>query len=148
MRVVAEIVGLLGLIASLTFVGMEIRQNTVAVQSATIQAVSDQAMQLTLAMATDDQLPRLVHEMRQGGATQATLDTEDYLRLRLVVVAGLRRQENLFQQVQNGVLPPESLQNVSFSFYQNPFVRELWVTDRQYFDADFAQYWDGILSIT
>ena len=103
-------------------------------------------MQLTLAMATDDQLPRLVYEMRQNGATQATLSTDDYLRLRLVVVAGLRRQENLYQQVQNGVLSAGALRNVSFDFYTNPFVRELWVTDRQYFDSGFAEYWDDILS--
>ena len=146
-RVVVEVLGLLGVIASLAFVGMEIRQNTVAVRSATIQAVSDQAMQLTLSMATDEHLPQLVYEMRQNGVTQDELASEDRLRLRLVVVAGLRRQENLYLQVQNGTLPAESLQNVSFSFYRNAFVRELWASDREYFDPDFAQYWDQILSV-
>ena len=145
-RFVVEVVGLLGVIASLAFVGMEIRQNTVAVRSATIQAVSDQAMQLTLSMATDDHLPQLVHEMRRNGVTQADLDNQDRLRLRLVVVAGLRRQENLYLQVQNGTLPAAALQNVSFSFYRNAFVRELWASDREYFDPEFARYWDGILS--
>ena len=125
---------------------MEIRQNTVAVRAATIQAVSDQAMELTLSMATDEHLPRLVYEMRQNGVTRADLSTEDRLRLRLVVVAGLRRQENLYLQVENGTLHRAALQNVSFGFYRNPFVRELWASDRQYFDPAFALYWDDILA--
>jgi hypothetical protein len=146
MRIVVEVIGLIGLIASLGFVGLEIRQNTMAVRAATIQAVSDQAMELTLSMATDEQLPRLVYEMRQNGVTQADLSNEDRLRLRLAVVAGLRRQENLYLQVENGALPSDALKNVSFSFYRNPFVRELWASDRQYFDPDFATYWDEILA--
>lgn len=146
MRVVAEVVGLMGLIASLGFVGMEIRQNTMAVRSATIQAVSDQAMELTLAMATDDQLPRLVYQISRGGITEADLGGEDYMRIRLAVVAGLRRQENLYLQVQNGILPNSALDNVSFGFYKNAFVRELWATDAALFDPGFARYWEGILS--
>ena len=38
-----ELVGFVSVIASLIFVGMEIRQNTTAVRGATNQAISDQA---------------------------------------------------------------------------------------------------------
>jgi hypothetical protein len=145
-RFIAEMLGLVGLIASLGFVAMEIRQNTTAVRSATIQAISDQAMELTLSMATDDRLPRLVYEMTRGGITEADLSGEDYMRLRLAVVAGLRRQENLYLQVQNGVLPRAALGNVSFSFYTNAFAREIWATDSGRFDAGFAQYWSEVMT--
>lgn len=145
-RFVAEMVGLVGLVASLGFVGMEIRQNTTAVRSATIQAVSDQAMELTLSMATDAQLPRLVYDMTRGGITEADLGSEDYMRLRLAVVAGLRRQENLYLQVQNEVIPNSALDNVSFGFYRNAFVREIWATDAELFDPGFAEYWEAILA--
>ena len=145
-RFAAEIVGLVGLIGSLGFVGMEIRQNTTAVRSATIQAVADQTMDLTLSMATDDRLPQLVYEMTQNGVVRAELGAADFMRLNLVVVAGLRRQENLFLQVKSGVLQEESLGNVSFGFYQNAFVREYWAINRGLFDQGFAEYWDVILS--
>ena len=46
-------------IASLIFVGMEIRQNTTAVRGATNQAISDQATELYLAMATNRNLASL-----------------------------------------------------------------------------------------
>ena len=145
-RFVVEMLGLVGLIASLGFVAMEIRQNTTAVRSATIQAVSDQTMQLTLSMATDDQLPGLVYQMTRGGITEADLGGEDYMRLRFVVTAGLRRQENLYLQVQSGVLPRSALDNVSFGFYTNAFTREVWASDSGQFDAGFVQYWNEVMS--
>ena len=41
-----ELIGFISVIASLVFVGMEIRQNTTAVRGATNQAISDQALSL------------------------------------------------------------------------------------------------------
>ena len=145
LRFVTEVVGLSAVIASLGFVGMEIRQNTAAVRSATTQAVSDQAMELTLSMATDEHLPRLVSELHNG-LTRSDFDPQDYYRLRLVVIAGLRRQENLYAQVRSGVLDPAALRNVSFSFYQNPYVRELWAEIRDTFNPEFTCYWDEIVA--
>ena len=145
MRALAEALGIVALVASLGFVGMEIRQNTIAVRSATTQAISDQALELTLAMATDEHLPRLVYAMTQSGVTEADLETEDYMRLRLVVVGGLRRQENLYLQVQSGVLDEAALGNVSFGFYRTAFGRALWAEQRSVFDSDFAAYWDDVM---
>jgi hypothetical protein len=145
LRFVTEVVGLSAVIASLGFVGMEIRQNTAAVRSATTQAVSDQAMELTLSIATDEHLPRLVSELNNG-LTRSEFDPHDYYRLRLVVIAGLRRQENLYAQVRSGVLDPAALRNVSFSFYQNPYVRELWAEIRDTFNPEFTRYWDEIVA--
>jgi len=145
LKVAADVVGLVAVIATLVFVGMEIRQNTRAVRSATTQAISDQAMELTLSMATDEHLPRLVSDMVLNGITQRDLEPEDNMRLHLAVYAGLRRQENLYLQVQNDILPESALRNVSFPFYQNAYARELWESNRDRFDAGFASYWDGIL---
>ena len=141
----AEVLGVIGIIAGIGFLGFGIRQNTTAVRSATRQAVSDQAMELTLSMATDEHLPRLVNEM-ENGVTARDLDPVDIFRLRLVVTAGLRRQENLYLQVQAGVLDPSALSNVSFGFYNNAFVREHWGINRGYFNVDFARYWDDVLA--
>jgi len=145
LQVAAELVGLVAVVATLVFVGMEIRQNTRAVRSATTQAIADQSMELTLSMATDEHLPKLVSDMIFNGITQRDLEPEDDMRLRLVVNAGLRRQENLYLQVQNDVLPASALNNVGFQFYQNAYVRELWERIRDTFDEGFASYWDGIL---
>ena len=51
-RNILEIIGFFSVIASLVFVGMEIRQNTTAVRGATNQAISDQVSELLLTIAT------------------------------------------------------------------------------------------------
>lgn len=144
-RFIGEMVGLVAVVVSLGFVGFEIRQNTTAVKSATTQAISDQAMALTLAMATDEHLPSLVQKM-SSGTPPSEFSAEDRQRLQLVVVAGLRRQENLYAQVQAGVLDETALRNVSFDFYRNTFVNENWTQLREFFDSDFARYWDEVMS--
>lgn len=47
-RSIAEILGIIGVIGSLVFVALEIRQNTDAVRSATIQGVLDQSFAVNL----------------------------------------------------------------------------------------------------
>ena len=140
-----EVLGLISVVASLGFVALEIRQNTTAVRAATIQAVADQAMQLTLVLATDPHLPRLVREMIDG-AVRADLSVEDYARLSTAMSAGLRRMENVFLQVQTGTLKEGALRRVSIGFYRNPFGRELWATARGNYDPGFAKYWDATLA--
>ena len=55
-----EIIGLMGVISSLVFVGVEIRQNTAAVKGATHQTVSEQINELTLTIASDERLSKIV----------------------------------------------------------------------------------------
>ena len=62
-RAFIEIFGLISVIGSLLFVGVEISQNTQAVRGATHQAVSDQASELYLEIASDERLSRLAYEM-------------------------------------------------------------------------------------
>ncbi len=59
-RNIIEIIGFISVVGSLAFVGIEIRQNTSAVRGATNQAISDQASELYLAIATDRGLSSLV----------------------------------------------------------------------------------------
>ena len=61
-----ELIGFVSVIASLIFVGMEIRQNTTAVRGATNQAISDQATELYLAMATNRNLASLTVKLYDG----------------------------------------------------------------------------------
>lgn len=141
-----ELAGLIGVIASLAFVGLEIRQNTRAVRAATIQAVSDQAMDLTLSLANDEHFPRLVTLMVEDGVVRADLSREDARRLIFVVVAGMRRMENVYLQVEAGILDEGALGRTTVGFYRNPFVRELWAATREDYDPGFAVYWEGMIT--
>ena len=54
--------GAIGVVASLIFVGLEVRQNTAAVRGATYQSVADASLQQLQLWADNDKL--LEHEVR------------------------------------------------------------------------------------
>ena len=55
-REVFEIFGLIGVIGSLIFVGVEVRQNTAEIRGSTHQSVSEQVNELYLTIAEDERL--------------------------------------------------------------------------------------------
>ena len=94
-RNILEIIGFFSVIASLVFVGMEIRQNTTAVRGATNQAISDQVSELLLTIATDRNLAVLVTKLYED-APREDFDSIDDMQLFMTVMTGLRRVENIF----------------------------------------------------
>ena len=140
-----RLLGALGVIASLIFVGVEIRQNTAAVRSATIMDTSNQVMTLLLTLATDDDLTRIYAELNAENLGLDSLDPQDAIRFSMFVVAGLRRVENVFLQVDQGVLNPTALGQVGMSFYQLRAAREVWALIRLDVAEEFTTYWDEAL---
>ena len=57
---VAEAIGLVGVVASLIFVGFEVRQNSVATRASTNAAVADAYVELNLVLASSPELARAV----------------------------------------------------------------------------------------
>ena len=95
-----ELIGFISVIASLVFVGMEIRQNTTAVRGATNQAISDQASELYLTIATERNLAGLVKKLYDVVPREA-FGPIDNMQLFMTVMTGLRRVENIFLQYSN-----------------------------------------------
>ena len=58
-----EILGILAIIGSLIFVGIEIRQNSLEIRASTHQSVSEQVTKLYLHIAGDERLSKLVSGM-------------------------------------------------------------------------------------
>ena len=143
-RTVIEIIGFLSVVGSLAFVGVEIRQNTSAVRGATNQAISDQVGELMLTIATDDNLARLVKRLYDG-ETQDQFDPVDDMRLYMTIMTGLRRVENIFLQLEDGILDERAFDRIGLSFYRSNYGREIWQANRQFFDREFVPFFDELL---
>jgi hypothetical protein len=128
----------IGVIASLVFVGVEIRQNTRAVQSTTAQAISDQAFAFNQMLAQDDDWIRIYSFLLAGG-TRAELSSEDQYRHRAFLSAGLRVMENRFRQVQLGVIDASELEvgggTRNTEWYRSDHWLDFWK------DTDQASRW-------
>ena len=66
-RAIAELVGLAGIIGSLIFVGLEVRQGATATRSSTVLQLKDSWVQLNLANATSLELAQAWEQLEDKG---------------------------------------------------------------------------------
>jgi len=103
-KVASEIGGALVVLVGLIFVGMELRQNTAAVEAASIQSLTDASNEFILTIAADPDLARV---MKAGDADPGSLDELDYYRFFLLVRSRWLRMQNAYSQYERGTLSEE-----------------------------------------
>ena len=143
-RAFIEIFGLISVIGSLLFVGVEISQNTQAVRGATHQAVSDQASELYLEIASDERLSRLAYEMLVMNIKRDELSTTDQMSLDFIQLMGFRRVENIFLQYKNGILSEDAINRIGMDSYRKAFSRDSWEMFKTGFDPHFVIFFEEL----
>ena len=144
-RQIFELTGLISVVFSLIFVGFEIRQNTRAVRSATYIAISNQVIGISRDIATDERLSRLTHLMLVENIKGDELNPEDLISLQMHVNAGLRRIENIYLQVQAGILDSSAFNQIAVSnYYRTNIARETWDLFGKYFDKGFISHFEAL----
>ncbi|MDH4047088.1 MAG: hypothetical protein OEW68_02870 [Gammaproteobacteria bacterium] len=101
-----ELIGVLGVVASLVFVELEVRQNTAAVRGATYQAIADASLQQVIWFADNEKLRPLWIRIRDDGASPYDFTAEENLVIRANYVMTIRRIENIYVQVREGPVDP------------------------------------------
>ena len=144
-KYIFEIGGALGLIGSLIFVGIEIRQNTSAVRSSAQQAISEQITELYYTIAPDERLSNLLSRALYDGITKKDLSPTDNISLRLMIQGGLRRVENVYLQYKNGIISDKAFDRIGMNYYRNPYSREVWEENKNKFDKDFILFFEKLL---
>ena len=77
-RKIFEIVGIVSVVGSLLFVGVEINQNTTAVRGATQQAVSSQVSEMYRLVAENERMSLLLSQAFKG-ISKSDLSESDYI---------------------------------------------------------------------
>ena len=96
-----EIGGAIAVLVGLVFVGVELRQNTAAVEAATFQSLTDASSDWLMTIAAD---PELLRAWTLGSTEPELLDTADSTRYFLVTRSFWVRMQNVFSQWQRGTL--------------------------------------------
>lgn len=99
-----ETFGIVGVIASLVFVGLEIRQNTTATKAAAIQEMTASNLVHMDGIAGNSQLAGV---LSRGVADIESLTDSEQFQFVLTYNAGLMNTHGLFRQWELGVLPDE-----------------------------------------
>ena len=145
---IIEILGLVALIGSLIFVGIEIRQNSLAVRGATHQSISEQVTKLYMHVANNERLSKLVSQMLASNTSNHNfrnqLNAADELSLDFIVLTGLRRIENIYLQESDGILSDKAFERIGLEFYQTTFSRETWEKYKTGFDKAFIDFFEKL----
>ena len=111
-----EIIGLLSVIGSLVFVGLEINQNTAAVRGATQQEISYQISEMYKIGVENDKIASIMSRSYQGLKKSELTETE-FLQFWLFSMLGYRRVENIYLQYKNGFLADVTVDTISISLH-------------------------------
>ena len=143
-RQIFEIIGLLSVIGSLIFVGIEINQNTAAVRGATQQEVSSQISEFYKIGIENERMAYITYQAMNGDITKDDLNDTDYQRFLFLSMMGFRRVENVYLQYKNGFLDKVAFDRIGMSFYRTNLVREIWEERREAFDPEFAEFFEEL----
>lgn len=98
LRFLGQLFGALGVITSLIFVAWEIRQNTEAVKSATIHALSEQGYNAAALFIQDDDLTEAFRVISAG----EEVSVQQHSKVNVFYATVLRIQKNRFLQIRLG----------------------------------------------
>jgi hypothetical protein len=134
---VLEMVGVLGVIASLIFVAFQIRQNTRAIESSTIEAILSHSYDAVVLTVENADL-----RAAQVAACNGALTGDQREQLIAYYRALLRLQLNRFFQVQLGILDEETALALGgrATPYRRPIFAELWEETKDDYTADFQDF--------
>ena len=140
-KAIRETLGFLAVVASMVFVGLEIRQNTTAVESATRQGLSEQLTDINLAVLTDEQMPGILLRLRSG-ALSTDFTGEENQRARLFYFTYIRLIDNAYQQVGLGVLDEQLYAQLPAAFWSYPYIGAEWPSMSPGFEPSFAEFFE------
>ena len=143
---IIEILGIVTIIGSLIFVGIEIRQNSLSIRGATYQSIAEQVTKLYMDIAADERLSELVSQMlnNENDTLRNQLNAADRLSLDFIVLTGLRRIENIYLQQLDGILSNQAFERIGLEFYQTHYSIETWEKYKSGFDSGFIDFFEQL----
>jgi hypothetical protein len=156
-----QVVGIFTLVASLIFVGIEVRQNSIATRSATNAAVKDAFREFNLVIASSPELARAV---AANAENPDVAPPEDQFQMLAMWRALFHTWSNVHRQHLNGTLDPalydaviqevsmhagnaRGTETVNDAERRARHMLWAWESERFVFNTDFQLFIDGILSI-
>jgi hypothetical protein len=140
----AETIATVGVLVSLVFVGLELRQNTAVARA---QARNDLAMlaQDWLLVLGQDPTANRAWRAYWYDDDQGPLSAVDESQAYYLMIALVRRLEATYFHHQEGLIPQEALKNYGMDspVFDSPrFRTEFWPTVRNNFDPQFVSFFE------
>lgn len=138
-----ELVGVVGVVASLVFVGLEVRQNTAAVKGATYQSIADASQQQLMWWAENERMLQFWVKIKDG-AMPGDFTPEENVLIDSGYVMTIRRIENIYVQVREGLIDEEAILRFrpSEDYFESPYFLQFWEGWRYQMEPAFLEYFE------
>ena len=132
-----DFLGVVGVIGSLIFVALEIRQNTNAVRSSTIQAIAELSYDSTITVVNNSEL-----RAARAAAEAGNMCQDQVAQLDSWYTALMRIQQNRLEQAKLGILDIEDAMQIGgrARAYRQPYFADYWSRQKDQFPQEFQQY--------
>ena len=139
---IAELIAAFGVIATLAYLALQIKQNTRAMRTASFQSATDSLNQANLTAASSQEISEAIEKSMTGGFDE--LDPVTKRRYFYLVLSILRVFETAYYQKDNGLLEQESWHRYDHSLRNVMLVSEgfidWWSNQRFGFTKEFSEY--------
>lgn len=141
-REIGEGVAILGVVLSLLFVGLQLRQNALVSRASAYQELGIAMAEGWRLRASDRELNDLIY---RAGSTDpddwSNLTDSDIRRVRAFVLSTLRIYQSAYLEVQEGLLRPEALEDLGIDAFRNTkLLQNMWPSVRGGLSVEFADY--------
>ena len=141
----SQIVAVIGIFASLIFVGLQVRQNTKAIKATSHHAITDSFNAINTLIISDQRAARV---WRLGMAGAEGLDEDERTSFNFMMLGYMRIFETLYYQHSNGTLDKklfdEELETLKWSVTQ-PGFRAWWPSNPLSLSAEFRAFINGLI---
>jgi hypothetical protein len=141
----SEALGVIAIVGSLIFVGIQIRQNSKMVAAQTFQAISSTSAEYTFRMAEDPDITNLISEVYGDGEG---LTRKQLTRIDVLLRALYRNFENYFHQYDRGFLEAdmwEGYRQTMLAGLVGDVGREWWSRNKIGFGKRYHEFIDSEL---
>ena len=118
-RDISEIVAVVSVVLSLVFIGLEFRQNRIAVRAAAYQELGLATADILFNQSTDPDILTGYSAGNQGIEQFQALSSNQAARNRQSMRGTLRVYETIYLQVELGLLEPEALDYMGWGSYKS-----------------------------
>ena len=136
---IGEVVGALGVILTLGYLAIQVRQNSSVVRASTRQAISNTQAEVGFRLSENSELRAAAMQFTALDSTITETELAGHFYLRGL----LRTYENQYHQYSDGTFEESIWIGYRNSMWQNfaaPAVREFWKTHRSLYSTEFAAF--------
>jgi len=141
-RATGEVVAVLGVVLSLFFVGLQLRQSALISRASAYQELGIAMAEGWRLRASDRELDDLLYAAGSSDPdVRSKLTESDIRRARAFTLSYLRIYQSAFLEVQQGLLRPEALEDLGLlGLRESAVLQNMWPSVRGQLSAEFADY--------